>query len=133
MSWDIFVQDLPANARTLSDIPEDFRPTPLGKRADLIRRIKEIAPAADFTDPAWGRFDTPTFSVEFNLGHDEVVGSFALHLRGDDAAAAFVSDLLSRLGFRALDPQSESGLFEPGRVAEASLRRWRQYRDEVAG
>ena len=131
MSWDIFVQDLPREARTVRDIPDHFQPSPLGARSALIQQIQGVAPSADFTNPAWGRLDTPTFSVEFSLGSEELVRSFALHVRGDDAAAAFVSELLTHLGYRALDPQSDSGLFEPGRVAEASMRRWREYRDRV--
>ena len=133
MSWDIFVQDLPAGVRSLDDIPADFRPTPLCDRTTLIQRIRQVAPSADFTDPAWGHLETPTFSVEFNLGEDELVECLALHVRGDDAAAAFVSELLSHLGYRALDPQSDSGLFEPGRVALESIHRWRRYRDSVLG
>ena len=131
MSWDIFVQDLPREARTVRDIPDHFQPSPLGARSALIQQIRSIAPSAEFTDPAWGRLDTPTFSVEFSLGREELVRSFALHVRGGDTAAAFVSDLLTHLGYRALDPQSDSGLFEPGRVAEVSMRRWREYRDRV--
>lgn len=131
MSWDIVVQDLPPDARTVRDIPDHFKPSSIGTRSVLIQQIRDIAPSADFIDPAWGRLDTPTFSVEFSLGTEEQVRSFALHVRGDDTAAAFVSDLLAHLGYRALDPQSDSGLFEPGRVAEASMRRWREYRNRV--
>ncbi len=131
MSWDIFVQDLPPDARTIREIPDQFKPSPLGARSALIQQIRSIARSADFTDPAWGRLDAPTFSVEFSLGSEELVRSFALHVRGDDAAAGFVSDLLAHLGYRALDPQSDSGVFEPGRVADASIRRWREYRDRV--
>src|SRR5229473_3423909 len=80
MSWDIFVQDLPADARTIRDIPEHFTPSPLCKRAELIQLIKRAVPSADFTDPTWGQFETPSFSVEFNLGEHELVQSFALHV-----------------------------------------------------
>jgi|SRR5712664_2480760 len=73
MSWDIFVQDLPRDARTVRDIPDHFQPSPLGARSALIQQIRGIAPTADFTDPAWGRLDTPTFSVEFSLGSEELV------------------------------------------------------------
>jgi hypothetical protein len=131
MSWDIFVQDLPPDARTIRDIPDHFKPSPLGARSALIQQIRGLAPSANFTDPSWGRLETPSFSVEFSLGNEELVRSCALHIRGDDSAAAFVADLLTHLGYRALDPQSDSGLFEPGRVAEASMRRWREYRDRV--
>lgn len=132
MSWDVFVQDLPSEARAVADIPDDFEPSSLCARSNLIERIREFAPTVRFADEAWGTFEAPTFSVEFNLGADETVQSFALHVRGDDQAAAFVSDLLTHLGYRALDPQSDSGIFEPGRVAETSLRRWRKYRNDIS-
>ena len=131
MSWDIFVQDLPPNIRTVADIPDTFTPAPLCTRAELIRRIQSFDPSVRFDDPAWGTLDAPTFSVEFSLGSEELVRSFALYVQGDDAAAAFVSELLTYLGYPALDAQSDSGLFEAGRVAETSLRRWREYRDRI--
>jgi hypothetical protein len=130
MSWDIFVQDLPAGARNVTDVPDHFRPSPLGPRNHLIERIRAFAPAARFAD-ASGTFDGPSFSVEFNLGDGDPVQSFAMHVRGDETAAAFVADLLAHLGYRALDPQSSSGFFEPGAVGAASVRRWRKYRDTV--
>ena|SRR6266853_423101 len=131
MSWDIFVQDLPVAARNVTDVPDDFRPSPLGPRAQLMERIRTFAPATRFADEVWGSFESPSFSVEFNLGASDPVESVALHVRGDDTAAAFVADLLEYLGCRALDSQSPSGLFEAGAVPAASLRRWREYRDRL--
>ena len=130
MSWDIFVQDIPAEARTVGDIPDDFRPRPLGRRDDIVRRILEVAPGADFTDPSWGSFEGPDFSIEFNLGEDVEVTSFALHVRGGDTAAGLVAELLDRNGWRAFDPVSDSGIFDRS-AAAASMRRWRAYRDRM--
>jgi uncharacterized protein YfaA (DUF2138 family) len=39
VSWDISIMDLPADAQSVSDIPHDFAPAPLGQRAALIARI----------------------------------------------------------------------------------------------
>lgn len=130
MSWDLFVLDLPPSADGNRDIPADFKPVALGLRAEIIRRIQEVVPTADFSDPSWGTFDAPDFSVEFNMGDADVVDCFALHVRGGDAAAGFVADLLVRCGWRACDPASESGFFDPA-TAVASLQRWRAYRDHV--
>ncbi len=130
MSWDIFVQDIPPNAHSVDEIPPDFVPQRLGLRPEILRRIQEVVPTADFSDPSWGTFDGPDFSVEFNIGDDGDVGGFAMHVRGGDAAAGFVAELLSRCGWRAFDPASESGIFEPARALE-SLTRWRDYRDRV--
>ena len=52
MSWDIFVMDLPRESRALEDIADDFEPAPIGRRSEIIRQILEVAPLADFSDPA---------------------------------------------------------------------------------
>jgi hypothetical protein len=132
VSWDIFVQDLPADAKTLDKIPDDFRPASLMARSTLIERIKEVAPEADFGDPTWGRIEGPSFSIEVNLGGKDPVESFAFHVRSGDMAAGIVSDILDHLGLRALDPGSDSGFFDRD-GAVASLTAWRAYRDHVLG
>ena len=66
MSWDIFVQDIPDEARAVRDIPDDFEPRPLGSRTEVIRRIPEVVPTADFSDPSWGTVEGPDFSIELN-------------------------------------------------------------------
>jgi len=130
MSWDIFVRDIPPTAQSVDDIPDDFVPRPLGSRAEIIHLIGEVVPGVDFSDPSWGTFEGPDFSVEFNIGAAGVVDCLALHVRGGDAAAGLVADLLLRCGWRAFDPSSESGIFDPG-TAVQSLQRWRAYRDHV--
>ncbi len=54
--------DLPRDAASVSDIPDDFEPQPLGNRVDLIDAIREAAPSVDFSDPSWGELVTPTSS-----------------------------------------------------------------------
>ena len=130
MSWDVFVQDLPAAIESVAEIPDDFWPGPIGARADLARRITEIAPDVEFSDPGWGRTERDGFSIEINLGADDPVRSFAMHIPGGDEAAEAVADILDGLGLRALDPQTPGGLFA-GASARASIARWRDYRDQV--
>jgi hypothetical protein len=105
VSWDVFVQEIPPGIESVEEIPDDFRPGPLGRRGEFIRRIQAFVPSADFKNPAWGVLDTPEFSVEFNMGEDED-------------------------GLRAFDPQSPAGIFESSASAE-SFGRWRRYRDEI--
>ena len=66
MSWDIFVLGLPADARTIEAIPQDFVPRPLGSRSDLSAAILSVVPFANFTDRAWRQIETPAFSIEVN-------------------------------------------------------------------
>lgn len=130
MSWDIFVQDLPEAAQSVDDIPDDFKPRPLGSRSEVVRRIQSVVPTADFSDPSWGTFEGPGFSVEFNIGGADEVESFAMHVRGSDAAVGFVTDLLLRCGWRAFDSGSATGIFDPASARE-SLQKWRAYRDRI--
>ena len=130
MSWDIFVQDLPSEAKTVADIPSSFRPSLIGKRSEIIARIIGIIPSADFTDPSWGMIDGEDWSIEVNLGQEEDCGHFSLHVRGGDAAVGAVAAILRQLNLRALDSQT-GGFFAADGDAIESFRQWRQYRDQV--
>jgi len=132
MSWDIFVQDLPSEAHRIADIPDDFMPQPIGKRSEIIEKILEVVPVADFSDPSWGIIDGLDFAIEVNIGHDEIVDSFAFHVRGGDTGAGIVADILDHLNLRALDPNSESSFFER-ETAVQNLNKWREYRNRVIG
>lgn len=132
MSWDLFVQHIPTHVNHVREIPDGFRPEPLGRRSEIIGRILDVVPTADFSDQSWGSFEGEDFSVEFSMGDGEEVDSFALHVRGGETAAGFVADLLTRCGWRALDPASETGIFDP-QAASAGLAKWRAYRDRIIG
>jgi hypothetical protein len=130
MSWDIFVQDLPSGINSVAEIPDDFMPSTIGPRRSIVEAITAATPDIDFSDPTWGRIEGVGYSIEVNIPDEDPVDSFAFHVRGGDLAVGVIADILERLRLRAIDPQSDTGLFEPG-TAAASLRRWRAYRDQV--
>jgi hypothetical protein len=132
MSWDIFVQDLPAGIASVADIPDGFVPGPIGRRSQILARVSALYPECDFADPSWGMLDLPGCSIELNLGSDEELQGFALHVRGDKRAPVVVAHILAALGVRALDPSSTSGLFEFDQILSAeSFARWEAYRSQV--
>jgi hypothetical protein len=59
MSWDIFVQAIPPLARSVKEIRDDFDPRSIGKRLDLVARILEMVPNADFSSPTWESIEGP--------------------------------------------------------------------------
>ncbi|MEK7469555.1 MAG: hypothetical protein AAB074_19455 [Planctomycetota bacterium] len=133
MSWDLFVLKLPPGIKRLEELPDGFQAPPIGRREDIIKAILKIAPEADFSNPEWGTLEGPGFSIEISLGVKEILTDFAFHVRGADPAVLTIAKILDDLGLRALDPQSELGLFEAGPAALESLKKWREYRDRCVG
>jgi hypothetical protein len=132
VSWDIFVQDLPPGIASIDDIPEDFEPAVIGRRSEVIAKVSALYPEANFRDPSWGVLDLPGCSIELNLGSDEELDGFAFHVRGDERAPTVVAHILGKLGMRALDPSSDSGLFEQDAILRSeSFARWQSYRSDV--
>lgn len=118
--------DLPREAQTVSDRPDDFEPRPLGSRNDLITAILSAAPTADFSDPSWGQILAGDVSIEVNMGMDEPVGSVMLHVRGGDEAIALMRrSLTGSTRERWTSKQARST------PAATSLAAWRSYRDRI--
>jgi hypothetical protein len=130
MSFDIFVQDLPETARSVQEIPADFEPRPIGLRAAIIDGIQRIVPEAVFDEPAWGSIDGEGYSIEINIGSDEIVQGFAFHIRGGRGAIEVVARILDGLKLRALAPGTRSGFFTMDELGPA-FATWEDYRDRV--
>jgi hypothetical protein len=120
LPWAILIQPLPAGLRTLDDIPEGYRPPPLGAREAIISRIRDRVPGVDFFYSAWGRLEGEGFSIEFHLGEEEEATSLLLHVRGDRKAISVVRDVSEALGCRAIDC-SERAVIDFESPAEAVL------------
>jgi hypothetical protein len=115
VSRDIIVQDIPWDAVCVRDIDKEWKPQALPFcRQDVIAAVMQAAPSADFSDPAWGQVELPGVHIDVNIANHVPLESFALHVLGSDRAAAdeFIRSLLKGLGARALDSESETGLFE---------------------
>lgn len=128
MSWDIFIQQLPAAISSVRDIPDDFEPDPLGTRAEVIARIRshrrEFAPDAD----GFALVETEHGSIEIDIGAADHVQSVMLSARGGSDVVPVVSAIVGAFGGRALDPSSETGLFDETAAAR-SFATWKGYRD----
>lgn len=129
MSWDVFIQHLPASALHVADIPDDFEPLLLGTRTEVAKTILSVFPTADASDPTWLELQTPAYSINFGLGTENDVTCIALHIRGDESVIPAITTLIDRLGARAVD--SFTGEFFDPVTAVESIRRWRAYVDNL--
>ena len=128
MSWDIFIQQFPDGARRVADIPDTYTADPIGKREEVIAKIREALPQAKFDDPSWGTLTGDDYSIEFGIGDDELLYGMTLHVRGSDDVLPHITTLLRALDLRAID--SWTGEFFDPEVAPLSLARWRTYIEE---
>ncbi len=128
MSWDIFIQRFPDEARRVADIPDTFAPPPIGPRDEVISKIRAALPDARFDEPSWGTLQGDDYSIDFGIGDDEVLHGITLHVRGSDAVLPHINSVLRILDLRAID--SWTGEFFDPSVAAHSLARWRTYIEE---
>ena len=131
MSWDIYIQDFPATAKVVADIPDDFQPRSLGPRAHLIAQIRDVVPSVDFSKANWGVFEGDGFSIEFQMGDEDVCSGITLMVRGGGSPTPLVAALLDRLQLRGIDCQSSE--FFDVEAARASFGSWQRYRDQIIG
>ena len=129
MNRDIFVLDLPSDAKRVADIPKGSRPSTI-KRSEIIDGIIDVFPAANFSNPAWGIIIDQGWSIEVNLGPEQECSSLMLHVRGGDGAIAAVAAIVGRLNLRAIDCTT-SEFLAPVDSSTESFRMWRNYRDKV--
>jgi hypothetical protein len=125
-----FCSRLSSDAMSLEEIPSDFKPASIGKRAIVIDKIRSIVPSANFSNPSWGTIDGEGWSIEINICPEGECSGFAFHVRGGDAAVAVVAAILNHLKLRAIDSQT-GDFFIAGPKAIDAFSRWRAYRDQV--
>lgn len=118
MSWDIYIQDLP-DVRTANEIPEDFRPRPIGERDMLAAEIMKVFPMADAQDSDWFFVNAPGMDLSLQLHmEDEVrVRYIVAHVHGGDQSAAGIAALLRALGLRGMDTAT-GDLFDAATLEE---------------
>lgn len=99
MSWHIIVQDVPADAGTIHDIPDGFTPASLGlERRTIVTTAAAVAGTVRDGGSWWFEWVGDGFHIDFNLGRnaEATVDGFAMHSRtnaGRQIAERLVRDL----------------------------------------
>lgn len=128
MSWDLFVQDW-GNYESLVEISDDFEPQSIGKRSEIIDKIKGVEPTVDFSNPSWGILENGQFSIEFNMGDSEESDGFVMHVRGNELAVPCIGNILNSLKLRATD--GSTPYFFDVEKSKRDLQKWIDYRDSI--
>jgi hypothetical protein len=132
MSWDVSIQRFSRRYSSIEEIPEDEACLPLGTRAEVQGVISSAFPGTDWTDPAWGIYDSPAGSIEFNMGNDDPNTGFMLHVRASEVVVPIIVNLCISNRWQAIDCSS-GGFLEQSSDPASGLNAWAEYRDKIVG
>ena len=120
-----------ADAKSVSDLPDDYKPKPLSDAAHLRDKLAAFfGGALDWSDPAWGHLDNKHFSYEFNFTESGVVDGFMLHIRGGGDAVSPIVAMCKHFGWQAVDT-SEGDFINLDHPSTDGWDGFRAFRDRV--
>lgn len=129
MSWDVILMKVPPDITSMQEFGEDLQP--LGSRNEVLAVLAQALPSANFSDPTWGIFDGPDFSIEFNMGVDDAIkNTIMLHVRGSDKVIDVIHHICNYAGWRAFDTATDR-FINFSQEPAVGLQQWRMYRDQL--
>lgn len=130
MSWDISIVKFPCTRRSVADIGENDRPLELGSRASVQERVLAQFPGTNWTDPAWGIWESPAGCIEFSLGNDDPLEGMMLHVRAGSELVDSIIRLCHTNGWQGLDCSS-GDFIEQSNEPTGGVESWAAFRDQV--
>lgn len=126
MSWDIFISKTP-----IDELEEALFDT-LGKKEEVIDRIIEILPSANFKNQDWGNYRDEECSIEIALGDSEKIDHLMLYIRGKEKnrPIVIIKEICKEFESYAMDCSSgEQMNFDE--TDKSSFKAWQDYRNSI--
>jgi hypothetical protein len=103
MSWDVLI----VNRGGRSGSGVDDEPTgPLGSPDEVRSRVSSALPGVDWSEPAWGVYETDEYTIEFDVGDDDVVNTVMIRITGGGDIAPDLVRLAQTTAWSLLDTTS---------------------------
>ena len=130
VSWDVSIMKFARPVKSLDELTDDDRPVSLGARADVHAAVSAVFGGTDWSDPAWGRWESAHGSIEFNVGSNDPLESMMMHVRAEPAVVPLILDLCEANRWQAIDI-SEGEIMTRDGEPEKGIEAWRSFRDHV--
>lgn len=130
MSWDVLIINTLGKSPQSVDECQDSDCAPLGKAADVRKKLSKHLPGIDWSEKRWGHFQGEGHHIEFNVGHDDPVQTIMLHVHGGGDVIAAIVQFARPLGWSALDC-STSEFLDLDNPSQAGWEGFQGYRDKV--
>ena len=130
MSWDVIIMRFPEGFDGDFDkMPDDWEPETLFTQGYFEEEIKKIFPNI-IGDKTWLTLNAETYSIEFNVGEDDLISNIMLHVRGGNDALKAIEEICKKFNCQALDT-TESKLIDFSEEINEGFESWKKYRDNV--
>lgn len=130
MSWDVMIFNTGGKKPPPVEQFQESDYEALGAAGAVRQRLSGLLPGIDWSDTTWGIYEGDGFSIEFNVGNDDPIGSMMLHVRGGGNAIAAIVTFARPLGWSALDC-STSEFLDLDRPSQAGWEEFQAFRDKV--
>ena len=131
MSWDVMVFKFAGTPPSIEEFDESNL-QPMGAHASIRERISQHLPGVDWSDPTWGNYERDGLSFEFNMGEDDPITNFMVHVRGTGDAIAALMRFAVPSGWTVLDC-STGEFLDPANPSDAGWTGFQAFRDRVIG
>lgn len=102
--WGLVIVKLPVGVASPLDLEPLAPAEVLGPLPEVVAKIRDIEPDAEFSNPALGWIRSPTWSIELAIGREDPVEWIRLFVRGHgDEVVERIARLAALLGCMAFD------------------------------
>lgn len=127
MSWNLYLLKEKFDSST---VRPDYHPPTLGKRSDLISKLKHILPNLNFENESWGILEENGYSIGFDMGNKEYVDTIRLEIRGSGKPIKIIQTIMADLKWECYD--FSSGKFmELGNLRDDNWLNFQNYREKT--
>jgi hypothetical protein len=132
MSWDVAILRFDGSTPASLEEYAEAQTRVLGPASEVRDSIGKALPGIDWSDKTWGIYNGDGFSIEFNMGKEDVIKSITLHVRGEGNAIAAIMAVVKPLGWSALDC-STSEFLDSEQPSQEGWKEFQEYRDKAFG
>ncbi len=130
MSWDIWFIAAETPPPPAAQMPDDWKGIPFGSLNEVRETITTHLPGTDWSDAAWGTYDGPGYSLEFNMGKEDPCSSFMIHVRGGGEVVSIIEKLATIPDWFAMDT-SQGEWWHHNQDKEKGWKSFQEYRDYI--
>jgi hypothetical protein len=130
MSWDLLARKFPTGVRDISELPEDFKDTPIGAKSDVSSAILTF-PGARESGEGYINIETDGYAIEISVGKEEICTGLMFYVYGDGSrAVSVIRSISERLAIRTWDINGARFL-DDAVDPTSGFRQYKAYRDKV--